>query len=91
MIDPFAGSYVTGEAAQLTGRRWTCIEIRRDYCEAALARFESTEAATKPPKRNEREYRIAHPDALQRADEEEMLPVDGGRSNPRAGARREST
>lgn len=90
MIDPFAGSCVTGEAAEMTGRRWTCIEIRSDYCDAALARFENTEAGTTPPKRNDRKYRIAHPDALQKAGEEELLPVDGGRSNPRAGARRTS-
>ena len=88
VLDPFAGSCVTGEAAELTGRRWTCIEIKNDYCKSALARFEDTEAGTSPPKLNDREYWIAHPNALRKPGEETMLPTDGGRNNPRAGARR---
>ena len=39
VLDPFAGSCVTGEVCERTGRRWTCIELLQDYCEAALGRF----------------------------------------------------
>ncbi|MCS1408378.1 MAG: Modification methylase PvuII [Verrucomicrobia subdivision 3 bacterium] len=39
VLDPFAGSCVTGEVCERTERQWTCIELVRDYCEAALGRF----------------------------------------------------
>lgn len=40
VMDPFAGSNVTGEAAERFGRRWVAIEIVRDYLEGSKFRFE---------------------------------------------------
>lgn len=40
VLDPFAGSNVTGEAAEFANRRWIGIELRRDYLEASKFRFE---------------------------------------------------
>ena len=31
MLDPFAGSNTTGEAAESLGRRWLALERNRDY------------------------------------------------------------
>ena len=43
ILDPFAGSNVTGEAAEFTNRRWIAIEIRKDYLEGSRFRFEEPE------------------------------------------------
>ncbi|MEW6247107.1 MAG: site-specific DNA-methyltransferase [Nitrospirota bacterium] len=39
VLDPFAGSNVTGEAAERLGRRWIAIELVRDYLEGSKFRF----------------------------------------------------
>ena len=39
VLDPFAGSNVTGEAAERLGRRWIAIEVVRDYLEGSKFRF----------------------------------------------------
>jgi DNA modification methylase len=39
VLDPFAGSNVTGEAAEATGRRWIGIEINPDYVHGSRFRF----------------------------------------------------
>jgi len=40
VLDPFAGSNVTGEAAERLGRRWLAIELAKDYLEGSKFRFE---------------------------------------------------
>lgn len=39
VLDPFAGSNVTGEAAQKWGRKWISIESELSYLEGSLFRF----------------------------------------------------
>jgi DNA modification methylase len=39
ILDPFAGSNATGEAAEKLGRRWVCIEIEPDYLRGSMFRF----------------------------------------------------
>lgn len=39
VVDPFAGSCVTGEVSERLKRRWVCSELREDYVEGALGRF----------------------------------------------------
>ena len=41
VLDPFAGSNVTGFVAERLGRRWAAIELDRGYLEASRFRFES--------------------------------------------------
>ena len=43
VLDPFAGSCVTGAVAEQLGRRWTCCEMDADYLEGAKGRFEPEE------------------------------------------------
>lgn len=45
VLDPFAGSCVTGEVCERLHRKWTCVELRTDYLEGALGRFDSSYAA----------------------------------------------
>lgn len=40
VVDPFAGSNVTGRVAETMGRRWMSIEINQDYVEGSRLRFE---------------------------------------------------
>jgi site-specific DNA-methyltransferase (cytosine-N4-specific) len=44
VIDPFAGSNVTGQVAESLGRSWLSIEIDRDYLEGSAVRFETLQA-----------------------------------------------
>ncbi len=39
VLDPFAGSNVTGQVAEALGRRWISIEINPDYVEGSRYRF----------------------------------------------------
>lgn len=83
VIDPFAGSCVTGEVCERTGRRWTCIELLHDYCEAALGRFvRAPQEAAKPlnnPDAAANYYRIPRPGILWNGDASLRLPPDGGK------------
>jgi len=40
VVDPFAGSNVTGQVAESLERRWLAIEIDRDYLEGSAVRFD---------------------------------------------------
>jgi site-specific DNA-methyltransferase (cytosine-N4-specific) len=40
VVDPFAGSNVTGFVAELLGRRWLSVEINADYVAGSRLRFE---------------------------------------------------
>jgi DNA modification methylase len=45
VLDPFAGSNVTGEAAERLGRRWLAIDLVKGYLEGSRYRFKGTTAA----------------------------------------------
>lgn len=83
VMDPFAGSCVTGEVAERLGRRWNCIEIEREYLDGAVGRFdESTRkrvSRTVPP---EDFYRIPRPGLLWSEAETSPLASDGGKRRP---------
>jgi DNA modification methylase len=40
VVDPFAGSNVTGQVAEATGRRWLSVDVDPDYVAGSSARFE---------------------------------------------------
>ena len=46
VLDPFAGSCVTGAVAERLGRRWTCCELDEDYLKGAMARFQPNSEST---------------------------------------------
>lgn len=43
VVDPFAGSNVTGEAAERAGRRWRAFELELAYLQGSVARFQGLE------------------------------------------------
>ena len=88
VVDPFAGSCVTGEVCERTARRWACIEILPEYCEAALGRFiRAPEETAKPvadPESPSSYYRVPRPSILWNGHEASPLPADGGRKRASA-------
>ena len=83
VLDPFAGSCVTGEVCERLERRWTCIELRRDYCQAARGRFvRDPQASAKPAAPADdpaNYYRLPRPGILWNGEPDDPLADDGGR------------
>jgi DNA modification methylase len=44
VLDPFAGSNVTGEAAERLGRRWLGVELNEEYVKGSALRFQKSES-----------------------------------------------
>ncbi|MGH7225720.1 MAG: DNA-methyltransferase [Gemmataceae bacterium] len=81
VLDPFAGSCVTGEVAERLRRKWTCVEMRPEYVEGALGRFERpVEPQQEAMFENGTQgvtYKLHHPAAFWNG-RENPLPADGG-------------
>ncbi len=45
VLDPFAGSNVTGQVAEALGRRWLSVELNEDYVRGSRLRFADDEAS----------------------------------------------
>jgi len=86
VVDPFAGSCVTGEVCERLKRHWSCIELLEEYCEAALGRFARSPAETAKPVTNPADdsnyYRVPRPGILWSEEPSEPLPEDGGQERP---------
>jgi site-specific DNA-methyltransferase (cytosine-N4-specific) len=89
VLDPFAGSCVTGEVCERLGRRWVCIELYEDYLRGALGRFQRPPEVAPQPGATSRSapeddpsnyYRLPRPGILWDAVEDLPLPADGGRN-----------
>jgi site-specific DNA-methyltransferase (cytosine-N4-specific) len=93
VVDPFAGSCVTGEVCQRLAREWICCEIDDRYLEGARARFAGS---TQRPTRKGRPlldgvasqkvpapYAI-HPPCVMVASDDDPIPHDGGRRRPKS-------
>jgi len=86
VIDPFAGSCVTGEVCERLGRKWVCIEIVEDYLKGAIGRFQQQSLPVQDylfsnatVERQAIYYKINHPALLWSGVKEEPLRADGGR------------
>ena len=84
IIDPFAGSCSTGEAAERTQRRWICCDLVEDYLTGALGRFQPKAPqkymSPKPEKSDEdNSYRVCKPGMMWNGvADDEPLRSDGG-------------
>ena len=85
VLDPFAGSCVTGAVAERLGRRWTCCELDEDYLKGAMARFqpESTDLVTGTFGAKSA-YTIHSPCSVHADDAAVPLVADGGVRRPDA-------
>ena len=83
VIDPFGGSCVAGEVCERTNRRWICVELLHEYCEAVLGRFiRDPEEVAKPvanPQDPANYYRVPRPGILWNGDHNDSLAKDGGK------------
>jgi site-specific DNA-methyltransferase (cytosine-N4-specific) len=83
VVDPFAGSCVTGEVAERLQRKWVCIDTVEEYLEGAVGRFNKTNLQENGTK-DDVYYKIPRPGLLWEDDEDEdPLPEDGGRKRPK--------
>lgn len=87
VVDPFAGSCVTGEVSERLKRHWVCIEISQEYLEGAIGRFtrvNGTKAET-PSSAKESDdsayyYKLARPGILWNGIEDPPLATNGGQT-----------
>jgi site-specific DNA-methyltransferase (cytosine-N4-specific) len=77
VLDPFAGSCVTGEVAESLRRNWICCEISEEYLRGAMARF----VGVKPRIQHDapKPYEIYPPCSLNGKSDASPLLSDGGR------------
>ena len=89
VVDPFAGSCVTGEVAERLRRRWLCAELIEEYLEGALGRFkrEMTDRCEADPADATNYYRVPRPGILWNGVHRTPLPADGGAKRPISGKR----
>jgi len=90
VIDPFAGSCVTGEVAERTERRWVCAELSEDYLKAAKGRFISVPSSP-ASKATDEYYRMPRPGILWNGVSGERLPEDGGIKRPKRASAKTNT
>jgi DNA modification methylase len=80
IIDPFAGSCITGEVAERLNRNWICVEVLEDYVEGAKGRFAIVEKAAPANGNSEKFYKLARPGLLWNEDTAEPLSQEGGKT-----------
>ena len=80
ILDPFAGSCVTGMVAENLNRKWVCIELSESYLRGSIGRFQEprTDAAIDKAV----QYSINTPCALPPEGAEIPLDEDGGKARP---------
>lgn len=80
IVDPFAGSCVTGEVAEALKRKWICCDLIEDYLKGAKARF----IDKRPTNRSTscKPYQIYPPCSLGHELISFPLPADGGFQRP---------
>jgi DNA modification methylase len=89
VIDPFAGSCITGEIAERLGRKWICAELVKDYLDGALGRFVGTPTSERPiAKDDEGYYKIPRPSLLWNGHDPIPLDPTGGKKRPKPNPRR---
>jgi site-specific DNA-methyltransferase (cytosine-N4-specific) len=76
VVDPFAGSCVTGAVAEALGRKWVCCDMSEEYLQGAMSRFTPSVQPLAMDKNVT--YEIAIP--CSRAVDDSVVPLfgDGG-------------
>ena len=89
VVDPFAGSCVTGEVCERLQRQWICCELDLQYLDGGLARFPKEGHHDPSPataaSRAKSPYKIFPPGSLYVDESEAPLINDGGRRRPKLG------
>lgn len=80
VLDPFAGSCVTGEVCERLDRKWICIDIVEEYLQGAKGRFNNQIKQRSNSKA--KYYKVPRPGLLWSEFENVSLLKDGGRQRP---------
>ncbi len=80
VLDPFAGSCVTGEVAESLNRKWICCELSEEYLKGARARFVGLKPRLR--KSENQPYQIFPPCSLNGKADNSLLSEDGGFKRP---------
>jgi DNA modification methylase len=78
VLDPFAGSCVTGEVAEKLNRKWICCEIIEEYLRGALGRFKEINTPSNSYSGENVYYKLPKPGYFWKNNTEDTLPTDGG-------------
>lgn len=81
VIDPFAGSCVTGEVAERLNRNWICVDNMEEYLKGAIGRFRKESTLfpiAKKKNSNKSYYKIYHPGVNWNCVADPKLQPDGG-------------
>ncbi len=84
VLDPFAGSCVTGEVCETLQRQWICCEVEESYILGGIGRFDPAATSTNGSK-DPLFYKLFSSSALWNTiPQEEIVPLspDGGRKRP---------
>jgi len=79
VVDPFAGSCVTGEVAERLERKWICVELIEEYVKGAIGRFNNGTNGQTRKKFQIPYYKIFNPSGLWNQLKYRPLSKDGGR------------
>lgn len=82
VVDPFAGSCVTGEVCERLERRWVCMDLDETYLLGALGRFQDAPVqATGQHRESHKEeyYKVPRSGLLWNGADDTPLQEDGGR------------
>lgn len=82
VLDPFAGSCVTGMVAERLARNWACVELNAGFLQGAISRFSSGEKSTDENKFTASQYQIWAPCSVDIDEAQEKVVEDGGLSRP---------
>lgn len=94
VVDPFAGSCITGEVCERLRRKWICGEVLEEYLRGAVGRFVEEPVDRVAPDVNGQappHYKVARPDALWNGSPADSLQADGGQRRPAVRARKRSS
>ena len=80
VVDPFAGSCVTGAVADALKRKWICCELSEEYLQGAVSRFQPNVMPL--PREREATYEIPAPCSLPIDENSTPLFADGGKKRP---------
>jgi len=81
VLDPFAGSCVTGEVCERLERKWLCTDLCVSYLQGALGRFAQHQETSPPEQKQDHVYyRVPRPGILWNGNTGTPLAPDGGQS-----------
>lgn len=94
VLDPFAGSCVTGEVCERTGRNWICIDMEEDYLLGAIGRFEGELASRRRDSGNghcHASYNVFVPGYTWEGSNEPPLSANGGKTHRQCNRKKKLT